>query len=295
MKYTNKHNFPDFVVQWLEHDAYDHEENTLSATTLMKPARAYALEKQNWENLEIDLSDIIASRYGTAIHDSVENVNLKGCKQEERLRKAVMNKIITGKFDILKQTAQDLWELIDVKSTSVWTYIYNSKEEDYKKQLSIYRWLAIQNGYNVGIKAKIWMVFTDWSHSRSLNNDDYPDTRIAIKEVELWPAEQTLQYIGKRITALDKAFHQEQKDMPRCTDEELWADEDTWAVMKDGRKSAVKIHTDHEEAKVQLKTLDEKHSIEFRPGKVKRCKYCTARKFCDQYKAMVDSGRCDEE
>ena len=96
MKYTNKHNFPDFVVQWLQTDEYDYEENTLSATTLMQPARAYALKKQNWEHLEIDVSDLIASRYGTAIHDSVEKVNLTGCKQEERLRKAVMNKIVTA-------------------------------------------------------------------------------------------------------------------------------------------------------------------------------------------------------
>ena len=299
MKYSNKHNFPDFVVQWLKHDSYDYDASTISATTLMKPARAYALEKQNWDNLEIDVSDVIASRYGTAIHDSVEKVNLKDCKQEERLRKAVMNKIITGKFDILKEIELKRFQLIDVKSTSVWTYIYGSRDEDYQKQLSIYRWLAIQNGYNVIPKAKIWMIFTDWSKSRAKNNPDYPETRIAIKEVELWGEEKTLKYIGERITILDKAANHEQKDMPFCTDEELWASADTWAIMKEGRKSAVKVHKIQKEAEEDVKFYEDqklihkKYSIVYRPGGVKRCSYCTARNFCTQYKQLVQEGRIE--
>ena len=93
MKHTNKRGFPDYVVEWLESDDYDYDENTMSATTLMQPPRAYALKKQNAADLEIDVEDLIASRFGTAIHDSVEKVNLTGCKQEERLKKAVKNKV----------------------------------------------------------------------------------------------------------------------------------------------------------------------------------------------------------
>lgn len=297
MRYTNKHNFPDFVVQWLEHDMYDYDENTISATTLMKPARAYALEKQNSDNLEIDVSDVIASRYGTAIHDSVEKVNLTGCKQEKRLRKSVMNKIITGKFDILREIGPDQHELIDVKSTSVWTYIYGSKEEEYQKQLSIYRWLGLQNGYNIVPKAKIWMIFTDWSQERARKNPDYPDTRIKIKEVELWPEEQTLKYIGNRIQELEAARKQDEKDMPRCTDEELWAEADKYQVMKEGRKSALKNCKSQKEAEEFIRSKEEiknKLSIQVRKGGVKRCKYCMVRKFCSQYRELVEAGRIED-
>lgn len=59
MKYTNKHNFPDFVVQWLEHDEYDYDENTISATTLMKPARA------DESRLEENRSDLGQSQQST--------------------------------------------------------------------------------------------------------------------------------------------------------------------------------------------------------------------------------------
>lgn len=297
MKYTNKHNFPDFVVEWLEHDEYDYDENTISATTLMQPARAWALEKKNWENLEIDVSDVIASRYGTAIHDSVEKVKLTGCKQEERLKKAVMNRIITGKYDILKQVGPDQWQLIDVKSTSVWTYIYGSKDEDYKKQLSIYRWLAIENRYNVIQKAKIWMVFTDWSAAKAKQDPDYPQTRIAIKEVDLWGDDQTLKYIGSRIEIFNKTLVQEEKAMPECTDAELWAQDDIYQIMKGNNKRSMKNCKTEEEAEEYIGAKSEASRkelrINLRKGGVKRCKYCTARKFCSQYQRLIEEGRSE--
>jgi len=294
MRYTNKYNFPDYVYQWLTTDYYDYDENTLSATTLMKPARAYAIEKQNWENLEIDVSDVIASRYGTAIHDSVEKVKLKDCKQEQRLKKSVLGKTITGKFDILRQIANDQWELIDVKSTSVWSYVYGSKEEEYKKQLSIYRWLAIENGYNVIDKAKIWMIFTDWSQERAKKNPDYPDTRIKIKEIELWSEEKTLKYIGDRIRILEDAAKKNQEEMPKCTNEELWAESDKWQVMKENRKTAIKNCETEEEAEEYIGAIKKdqnKYGVYLRKGGVKRCKYCIARKFCTQYHELVELGR----
>ena len=298
MKYTNKRDFPDFVVEWLKHDEYDHDENTISATTLMQPPRAYALKKQNWAELEIDVEDLIASRYGTAIHDSVEKVGLTGCKQEERLRKAVKNKIITGKFDILKEVSDKRWQLIDVKSTSVWSFIYGSKDDEYRKQLSIYRWLAIQNQYDVVDTGKVWMIFTDWSATKARQDPSYPQTRIEIKEIKLWTDDITLKYIGDRIDLLESALKQTQDEMPRCTDEELWASEDSWAIMKKGAKRAFKVHKSEAEAKAQLEgtngnSMSKDYSIVLRKGKVVRCKYCAARKFCNQYTELVDSGRSE--
>ena len=298
MKYTNKRDFPDFVVEWLKHDEYDYDENTISATTLMQPPRSYALAKQNWDRLEIDIEDLIASRYGTAIHDSVEKVGLTGCKQEERLRKAVKNKIITGKFDILKEVSEKRWQLIDVKSTSVWSFIYGSKDEEYIKQLSIYRWLGLQNGYDVIQKGKVWMIFTDWSAAKAKQDPKYPQTRIAIKEIELWTDDKTLKYIGDRITLLETALKQTQDRMVRCTDEELWASEDTWAIMKKGAKRAFKVFDTETKAKDLLlgkngNPMSSDYDIEHRKGTVKRCKYCTARKFCEQYTELVDSGRSE--
>ena len=291
MKYTNKRNYPDFVVEWLQHDEYDYDKNTLSATTLMQPPRAYALTQQNWDRLEIDVEDLIASRYGTAIHDSIEKVNLTGCKQEERLKKAVKNKIISGKFDILKEISDKRWQLIDVKSTSVWTYIYGSRDEDYKKQLSIYRWLAIQHNYSVVQTAKIWMIFTDWSSAKAKEDPKYPQSRIVVKEIDLLGDEQTLKYIGERISLLETARDMEQNDMPKCTNEELWASGETWAIMMKGGKRAIKVYKEEEKAKEH--EMKPGYEIIHRPGKVARCRYCNARKFCNQYQELIEEGRSE--
>ena len=291
MKYTNKKNYTDIVVEYLQYDEYDYDKNTLSATTLMQPPRAYALTQQNLDRLEIDVDDLTASRIGTAIHDSIQKVNLTGCKQEERLKKAVKNKIISGKYDILKEISDKRWQIIDVKTTSVWTQIYGSRDEDYKTQLSIYRWLAIQHNYSVVQTAKIWMIFTDWSSAKAKEDPKYPQSRIVVKEIDLLGDEQTLKYIGERISLLETARDMEQNDMPKCTNEELWASGETWAIMMKGGKRAIKVYKEEEKAKEH--EMKPGYEIIHRPGKVARCRYCNARKFCNQYQELIEEGRSE--
>ncbi|UKI34093.1 MAG: hypothetical protein L6W00_12240 [Lentisphaeria bacterium] len=72
MKFTNKFNLPRHICDWLAFDEYDYNPDTISATTLIGPARAWALKRLNADNLTMDYSDLLAVRYGTAIHDSLE-------------------------------------------------------------------------------------------------------------------------------------------------------------------------------------------------------------------------------
>ena len=290
MKITNKNNFPDYVVEWLKSDDYDYDydPNTLSATTLMSPARVYALKNKHWEDLEIDVTDLIASRYGTAIHDSVEKVGIKNAIQEIRFKTLIQGKKITGKFDLMIDMDQEEHKLVDVKSTSVWTYIYGSKDEEYIKQLSIYRYLARKNGYNVGSKADIFMIFTDWSAAKARNDSDYPQTRIKIKPIDLWTDTETEEYIKTRISALNEALI----NLPECTEDDLWQTKTKYAVMKTGRKSAVKLFDVEEEANKQANE-NKDYFVEIRPGKAKRCNYCSCRPVCDQFKELQTKGLID--
>jgi len=298
MKYTNKHNYPNFVQEWLKFDEYDYDANTISATTLMKPVRAYALEKRNWENIEIDINSLIKRRCGTALHDSIEKINLTGCRQEERLRKNVMNKTITGKFDILENVGPNKWQLIDVKETSVYSYIYGTHDEDWKKQLSMYRWLGGQNNINIIQKGKIWMVFTDWSQNKANSDPKYPQSQIIIKEIDLFGDEETLKYIGKRIELFNKIEKMEETEMPLCTDKELWAKEDIYQIVKGDNPRSMKNCKNMEEAEEYMGTRIEKTReglrINLKKGGVNRCKYCTVRRFCGQYKILVEQGRSEE-
>lgn len=291
MKYTNKHNLPPFIVDFLKSDNYDYEEGVISATTLMQPPRMFALTRKN-EDLEVDVSDLIAARYGTSIHDAVEKVKIPGALQEERVYAVVDFCKISGKADIILDVDTEP-QLMDVKSTSVWTYIFKSREEDYKKQLSIYRYLLVKNGINAIDTAKIWYFFTDWSNSKSQNDPNYPQTRTMVYDIRLYSIEETEAYIKDRLKVLLATLEMDQKDMPECTSNELWQKPTKWAIMKEGRKSAVKVHDDESEAFQHLDGLDDKHYLVTRPGEVKRCNYCHARRVCEQYRRLREEGLCN--
>lgn len=78
MKFTNKFNLPQHICDWLAFDEYDYNPDTISATTIIGPARAWALKRLNADKLTMDYSDLLAIRYGTAIHDSLEKVGVYG-------------------------------------------------------------------------------------------------------------------------------------------------------------------------------------------------------------------------
>ena len=255
MKYTNKNKLPNYVEAWLRNDQYDHESDTISATKLISPARQHALYKLHADELEMDVSDLIASRYGTAIHSAFEALDIPGIEQEKRLYHEIEvdgNKFkISGKFDMLKTMPDGTKRLVDLKSTSVWSYIYNSKNEDYIKQLSIYKYLGNKNGYNIGTKAEICMVFTDWNKAQAKKSADYPSIRIAVKEITLWDDQVTEDYIKLRL----RLFKNAEKNIQdvTCSTKELWMNK----------------------------------------GIAKRCGYCMARKFCDQYKELMKDGHIE--
>ena len=72
-QYSNQTNLPLPIAVWLAHDTYDREAAGLSATTLMRPTRQVILAKRvpPGEGI-VDVSGMIKSRIGTAIHDAIE-------------------------------------------------------------------------------------------------------------------------------------------------------------------------------------------------------------------------------
>ncbi len=283
MKYTNNHNLPEYMVKWLMHDDYDYVSGTISATTLLKPSRAYVLSHRHQGELSVDAADLLAIRYGSALHESFENV-LLGQIQETRYFADINGFRISGKPDMVIDN-----QLHDLKSTSVWSYIYNSKDDDFIKQISIYRLLLHKNGIEVLDTGIIDFLFTDWSKSKAAQDASYPQLRYSQKELKLLSIEDTEIFITERLETFENAF----ESLPGCTAEELWQSETTYALKKDGRKSAIKVYSDLTEANEAAKE-DDKLYVETRPGTVKRCSYCVAAPFCDQCKRLKEHGLINE-
>lgn len=289
MNYTNKLGLPQYIVDWLLADDYNHNYDpyTISATTLMKPTRAHLLTIRHRDQLETDASDIIAARVGTALHDSISVVKSEGYKKEERASREIQLESvtykITGKYDILQDNDDGTYSLRDIKTTSVWARILGGKDEGYCQQLSVYRWLLNGQGLPVTDIGYIDFFFTDWQSAKAKTDKDYPKHKVYTGHaVQLMSLEKTEEWIKSRLELIEKNKNLADENLQECTREELWAGVEKFAVMKRGGKRATKLCDTKEEAEEYIKTKQIAGYVQYRPPKVRRCNYCPGLPFCNQ-------------
>lgn len=321
MKYTNDHNIDLALAVWLLYDDYDYSSNpkTISATTLLQPLRSIILSIQHEVDASVDISKLIASRMGSALHESLE-VKWKAPGLKEKLEalglKGIANRIIvnpdpeeldnnpdlipvyvenrtirtvgdwsvTGKYDIVMAGQPQ-----DYKSTSVWAWVFNSNEEQYKMQGSIYKWL--NPTIITADTMKIHYMFTDWSKSLALQNKNYPQLRMLSKEYPLLGEADTDYYIKTKLNEIDRLIDAEQDELPRCTPKELWQSEAKWKYFKNPNATKATKNFDTEEAALERFNSDNGVGkvIEV-PGEIKRCKYCNALSVCEQGQDYISEG-----
>ena len=293
VKYTNKYNLDRTVVEVLQNDEYDYNPHVLSATSLISPARQVAYKRLYHGDLEVDVSDLIASRYGTAIHAAFENVALTDCIQEKRFSVKFTDFEVSGKFDILRKEEAG-YRLIDIKSTSVWKLLMGDFDQ-YIKQLSIYRFLCSRNSYDVKQEASIFFFFTDWQSKKAKLDPTYPQLRFHKLDIQLWSLRTTEDFIKSRYSAITKAeklIKAGKEEDIETTNEELWQRDDKFAVMKGKQKRAVKLFDSKLKAEMHIGE-DKGYRIEARKEVARRCSYCPCTKFCGLYKRLKKEGRIE--
>lgn len=299
MEYTNRYNLPQYLVDWCLSDNYDYnnDPHTISATSLLKPVRVGILSKRHAGQAMTDVSELIASRLGNAIHDSVERIETENVDKETRVRRKVtvngVEYTVTGKYDILETEEDGSKTIRDIKTTSVWSYIYGGKDDDYTKQMSIYKWLLDPDN-TVNDVGYIDFFFTDWQGIKARTDGDYPQRRLMPGyAINLLQPNETEDRVIKKLEILQEFENTPDDELPRCTPDELWAEPDKWAVFKQGNKRATKVCDSAEQADSYKKEKKISGYIEHRPGKVKRCNYCSAQPFCNQSKDLIRAGMLD--
>jgi len=294
--YTNRLNLPQYIYQWLCSDSYDHDHDpyTISATTLMKPTRATLLTLRYADRLQQDVSDLIASRVGGAIHDSIEKVDTPGVLKEIRAERTVslgsVTYKVTGKFDIMEIEQDETHTLRDIKTTSVWSYILGGKDDTYEKQLSIYRWLnSVDREVNdIGY---IDFFFTDWQGTKARTDRNYPQHRIHTGyKIQLMSLEDTEKYIVERLEAIEADRNKADDNLTPCTPEELWAENEKYAVYKNGGKRATRVLDSLAEAEKYKRVKRISGFIKKREAKVRRYNYCSCLEWCNQGQGYLKKG-----
>lgn len=285
MKYTNKHNLPDPFVEALKSDEYTRGGADFTTTELIRPVRINAYTKDHWDEIEEDVSERVWALQGQVKHVILERVALADDARyivEQRLEATLPGgKKVSGQIDLfdLKDNTQYDW-----KETSVWKFIIGDTKE-WEQQANINNYLLRQNGVTVK-QMKNVALLKDWKarKARMTKRGDYPQCAINVIELPMWTVGQQQAFILSRI----KAFDDGRAAPPVCTKEERWERPSTFAIMKKGKKAAVRLCEDADKAHGMLDWYVEraghgdKFYIEERPTEPIRClDFCPVQQYCD--------------
>lgn len=316
MNYTNHANIPLPLAVFLATDNYDHEENTISATTLLKPTKQIILDTRLSPQERItDIASLVSSRMGSAIHTAIEQAWLNPSEalqrlgyptkvierikvnpdtindkdipvyMEKRSYKQVGDYTISGKFDFVAEG-----KVQDFKSTSVWTYLNQSNADKYRLQGSIYRWL------NPDIISSdtmtIHYIFTDWNAQEARRNKEYPTNRVISQEYPLLSIQDTGSFIKAKLADIAKYKDTPEQQLPPCTDDDLWRKPTIWKYYKNPAKTdrSTKNFDTQSEAIRRYVEDGSVGTVQEVKGQVVACKYCPVFHLCTQKDTYIASG-----
>jgi len=295
MKITNKHNVPGTLVALAEREYYSKGKADYSVTEIISPPRIQRLRRKHYNEMEQDVTDMLWSLLGSALHVVAERGQSEGYTTEERLFVEVDGVTLSGAIDIQKETDEGIL-ITDYKFTSAWSLRQDKFE--WEAQQNIYAWL-VRNAKNKPVTGvQICALVRDWSRREAAVKADYPQAPIQVIDLPLWDHERTSSYISERLNA-----HRDSKvaadwgdDLPECTEEDRWSRPTQYAVKREGRKTAIRVLDNYEDAMALAKEHD-KGYVEIRKGEDVRCtgNFCGVNQWCDQYQKSLREKTNEEE
>ena len=281
----NKLELPDALVNAMGVEKHN-EEGCVSATTLLQGVKEILLTDRHWDEITIDVSDNLWALGGTAIHALLEKES-PNTFTEEKFWSKIGEWNVTGRVDCYDMAKEIIY---DYKYTSVWK-VKSKNFKDWERQGKIYAWLLKQKGLNVK-ECRFIALLRDWSETESQRKKDYPNCQIYVHKFEISEEDlvETEKFIKDKLEQLSAFINTPDDNIPCCSEEERWMEKPKWAVMKEGRKSAINggICETKEEADRMVKELGDKHYVEERKGKNKKCeRYCHCKEFCSFYKELL--------
>lgn len=281
---TNKHNVPEPLVTLASREYYSKGASAYSVTEIMSPPKIKRLREQYNDEVEQDVSDMLWSMLGSALHVVMERGLTPGYIPEQRLFYDLDGVTVSGQIDLQHETPTGI-VLIDYKFTSAWAVMQEKAE--WEQQLNVYKWLVEKSKRRTVVGLKICSFIRDFS--RHDKRDDYPDSPIHMVDIPMWDSARTEAYVRERLdmhrtTKMNMEMGQELQD---CSPEERWMSETVYAVKREGRKTAIKLFKSIEEANELA--IKEKGYVEERLGEPKRCtgNYCGVARWCSQYQSEV--------
>jgi hypothetical protein len=289
MKITNKLNLPDMLQRAAEKE-YTYRDKRYSITSLLDPDRVLMLKRRHNDEIEQDVSECIWMLWGSVVHYALET-GIE-CRENEYVEEHLEYTFPSGYT--LSGIIDHVEDYIDdYKTTSVWTVIYGSNNEHWKKQLQMGAYLHYKKHGNWINKGRIIAILKDFNKKDSLLKDNYPKMPVQVIDFDLGTPEEIETWIINRFKRIEYLEKQSDFNLPMCTLEERFNSGDKYAVKKKNNKTAFRVFDKKDEARELLINLEQKYpgvyEIEERIGEDKKCKeYCSCCKFCTYYLEHYD-------
>ncbi len=253
--------------------------NLVSVTDLIGSLKRLSFKKR--VEFDYEIGDVYKAFLGTAIHSYLEQLlsDADGIDTEFKISAQIEDIQLRGVVDAINHKEK---QILDYKTTSVYKYIF-ADYTSFEKQLNLYRYmLYLTDSKYADYSLNAILFFTDYSAKEATRKEDYPQLPIVEIEVPTWDFNKTAQYIDgriklyKQINALDNTAL---GSLDICSPEEKMMRNGTgkYAVIKKGRKTAVRVFDNQQEAEYYA-GKDPAYEVEYRAPKANCVDYCPVSK-----------------
>ena len=281
MKITNNMGLPTPFLQAVELDR-TYTEGEYRVTSLLKGIRETILERRHSEEIEQDVADMIWMIFGTAVHSILEKSQEADHEfKEERLKVEIGDYVLSGQFDLF-DTQTGIVK--DYKTCSVWKLVFGDFQ-DWRTQLLIYGWMLRKIGFEVK-GGEIAALIKDHSKRDAKIKADYPKYPVQAISFRFVEEDFTAieEFLFAKFNEIKECEQMSDDELPICTMEERYNSGNKYAVMKNGRKTALRVLDTMQDAE-EWKKANSGDSIEIREGEDKKCiDYCAVAPFCSYAK-----------
>ena len=152
-------------------------------------------------------------------------------------------------------------------------------------QLNCYAHLLRENGYKP-LAMSVAAILRDWTKSKAADSDDYPQQQVVTLRIPVWSQDKTYAYLSDRVKLHQHAQQAADNNdpLPLCSEEERWTRPGKVAICKRGRKRALKLVDNHQQAEEWMSGQNDSSDLytEARPAQYPRCQsYCAVKAHCD--------------
>lgn len=238
------------------------------------------LRRRHADDIDDDVADRVWAILGTAVHKVLQESDAEPWQEREQYIKVPIEGTrfeLSGIFDMYDKRERCV---TDWKTCSVWKTQVGDFE-DWRKQLAAYCWMLERSGEEAR-EGEIVAIMRDHSMRKARFEKGYPPhpvMRIAWRFDDA-DMEEVGVRLGRWFLDLEDQLGRADEDLVPCSPDERWSKPETWAVMRSGRKKAVRVFGSEEEAVGFVGDGPDMH-IERRKGEDVRCQsYCPVARWC---------------